>query len=229
MTDNLNECYYCGTTENVELHHCIHGNKELRSLSTSAHLIIPCCSTCHRGMNGIHGKYGKEKDLKLQTNCRSLYNGLVEGKCVCRGYAEILKAALKEHRELELSVYRMLKAELQKFQADKGVSYEITDDDVISLVGRLVKQRREAAEQFAAGGVQDRADSELAEVKVLEVYLPAQLSPEEVERIVRETVAEVGASSPKEMGKVMKAVMPKLKGQADGKLVKDTVSRVLQG
>ena len=140
-----------------------------------------------------------------------------------------LKTAMKEHRELELSVFRMLKAELQKFQADKGVSYEITDDDVITLVGRLVKQRKEAAEQFAAAGAKDRADSELAEVKVLEAYLPAQLSAEEVERIVRETVAEVGATSPKEMGKVMKAVMPKLKGQADGKLVKDVVSRVLQG
>lgn len=140
-----------------------------------------------------------------------------------------LKLALKERRELELSVCRMLKAEIQKFQADKGVSYEITDDDVISLVGRLVKQRKEAAEQFAAGGAQDRADSELAEVKVLEKYLPAQLSAEDVERIVRETVAEIGASSPKEMGKVMKAVMPKLKGQADGKLVKNVVMRVLQG
>lgn len=140
-----------------------------------------------------------------------------------------LKLALKERRELELSVCRMLKAEIQKFQADKGVSYEITDDDVISLVGRLVKQRKEAAEQFAAGGAQDRADSELAEVKVLEKYLPAQLSAEDVERIVRETVAEIGASSPKAMGKVMKAVMPKLKGQADGKLVKNVVMRVLQG
>lgn len=140
-----------------------------------------------------------------------------------------LKLALKERRELELSVCRMLKAEIQKFQADKGVSYEITDDDVISLMGRLVKQRKEAAEQFAAGGAQDRADSELAEVKVLEKYLPAQLSAEDVERIVRETVAEIGASSPKEMGKVMKAVMPKLKGQADGKLVKNVVMRVLQG
>ena len=95
-----------------------------------------------------------------------------------------LKTAMKEHRELELSVFRMLKAELQKFQADKGVSYEITDDDVVTLVGRLVKQRKEAAEQFAAAGAKDRADSELAEVKVLEAYLPAQLSAEEVERIV---------------------------------------------
>ena len=67
MTDNLNVCYYCGTTENVELHHCIHGNKENRSLSTSQHLLIGCCSLDHRGINGIHGKYGKEKDLKLQA------------------------------------------------------------------------------------------------------------------------------------------------------------------
>ena len=67
MTDNLKECYYCGTNENVELHHCIHGNKKMRQLSTAAHIIIPCCSTCHRGINGIHGKYGKEKDLRLKA------------------------------------------------------------------------------------------------------------------------------------------------------------------
>ncbi len=140
-----------------------------------------------------------------------------------------LKSAMKEHRQLELSVYRMLKAELQKFQADKGVGYEITDDDVVSLVGRLVKQRKEAAEQFADVGARDRADAELAEVKVLRGYLPEQLSEEDVERLVRETVAEVGATSPREMGKVMKAVMPKVKGKADGKLVKGVVSRVLQG
>ena len=174
-------------------------------------------------------KPSEARKRKRQELSRRRVRGECEVSALTERVSADLKAALKEHRELELSVYRMLKAELQKFQADKGVSYEITDDDVITLVGRLVKQRKEAAEQFAAAGAQDRADSELAEVKVLEVYLPAQLSPEEVERIVRETVAEVGATSPKEMGKVMKAVMPKLKGQADGKLVKDTVSRVLQG
>ena len=85
-----------------------------------------------------------------------------------------LKAAMKEHRELELSVFRMLKAELQKFQADKGVSYELSDDDVISLVGRLVKQRREAAEQYKAAGADDRAESELAEIEVLDAtFLPS--------------------------------------------------------
>ena len=67
MTDNLEQCYYCGTTKNVELHHCIHGNKTLRSASTSQHLLIGICSSCHRGLNGIHGKYGKEKDLRLQA------------------------------------------------------------------------------------------------------------------------------------------------------------------
>ncbi len=136
---------------------------------------------------------------------------------------------MKEHKELELSVFRMLKAELQKFQADKGVSYEITDADVVSLVGRLVKQRKEAAEQYKAVGANDRAQTELDENKVLEAYLPRQLDAAEVEKIVRETVAEIGATGPRDMGKVMKAVMPKVKGQADGKLVKDTVTRILQG
>ena len=67
MTDDLKHCYYCGTDENVELHHIVHGNKELRRLSTAAHILIPVCSACHRGLNGIHGKYGKEKDLRLQA------------------------------------------------------------------------------------------------------------------------------------------------------------------
>ena len=67
MTDNLKVCYYCGATEGVELHHCIHGNKELKRLATSQHLLIGCCALDHRGINGIHGKYGKEKDLRLQA------------------------------------------------------------------------------------------------------------------------------------------------------------------
>lgn len=73
MTDNLKVCYYCGTTEGVELHHCIHGNKENRALSTQFHLLIGCCSNCHRGINGIHGKYGKEKDLKLQAEAQQAW------------------------------------------------------------------------------------------------------------------------------------------------------------
>jgi uncharacterized protein YqeY len=140
-----------------------------------------------------------------------------------------LTSAMKAHKELELSVYRMLKAEIQKFHADKGLDYEVTDDDVITIVGRLVKQRREAAEQYKAVGAGDRAQNELDECRVLEVYLPKQLSAAEVEQYVRDAVAETGASGTRDMGKVMKIVMPKVKGRADGKLVKDTVMRVLQG
>lgn len=73
MTDNLKQCYYCGTTENVELHHCIHGDKKNRSLATQYHLLIGICSECHRGINGIHGKYGKEKDLKLQAEAQETW------------------------------------------------------------------------------------------------------------------------------------------------------------
>lgn len=140
-----------------------------------------------------------------------------------------LKNAMKEHRELELSVLRMLKSEIQKFQADRGADYCITDDDVVTLASRMVKQRREAAEQYQAAGAVDRARSELDESKILQSYLPRQLSAAEVEDLVRCAVVETGASSPKDMGKVMKALMPKLKGAADGKLVKDTVMRALRG
>ena len=73
MTNNLNECYYCGTTESVELHHCIHGNKKNRDLATTYHLLIGICSQCHRGIDGIHGKYGKEKDLKLQAEAQDVW------------------------------------------------------------------------------------------------------------------------------------------------------------
>ena len=73
MTDHLDVCYYCGTTENVELHHCIHGNKENRSLATQYHLLIGICGECHRGVNGIHGKYGYEKDLKLQADAQQAW------------------------------------------------------------------------------------------------------------------------------------------------------------
>lgn len=139
-----------------------------------------------------------------------------------------LKAALKEHRPLELSVYRMLKSELQKFQADKGLKYVLTDDDVITIVTRLVKQRLESAEQFKAAGATDRAEEELAESEVLRVYLPAPLSEEELTALVRDAITSTGAASMKDMGRVMGAVMPKVKGRAGGKLVQKVVMTLLK-
>ena len=141
--------------------------------------------------------------------------------------AHDLTQAMKERAEPRLSTLRMLKAELQKLQADKGKGVEITDEDVHAVIRRLIKQRKDAAEQYESGGANDRAESELAEIKILEPYLPKQLSDEQLDAMIADTAEEINASSPKDMGKLMKAVMSKAKGQADGSRVKDKVNAFL--
>ena len=141
--------------------------------------------------------------------------------------AHDLTQAMKAREEPRLSTLRMLKAELQKLQADKGKGVEITDDDVHTVIRRLIKQRKDAAEQYKAGGANDRAESELAEIRILEPYLPKQLGDDEIDAIISEAAKEIGASSPKDMGKLMKAVMSKAKGQADGSKVKERVNTFL--
>ena len=141
--------------------------------------------------------------------------------------AKDLLQAMKAHEEQKLSALRMLKAELQKLQADKGKSAEITDDDVYAIIKRLIKQRKDAAEQYKSGGAIDRAESELADIKFLEPYLPKQLDDSEIDKIIAESAIEINASSPKDMGKLMKTVMKKLAGQADGSRVKDKVNAFL--
>ncbi len=139
-----------------------------------------------------------------------------------------LKRAMKERNERELAVLRMVKAEEQKFQADKGRTYQVTDADLQGLIRRLIKQRREAAEQYSSGGANDRAQEELEEAKILEAYLPAQMAPDAVVQLISSVIAELGAASPRDMGKVMGAVMPKLQGLADGNFVRETVQRLLK-
>ena len=138
-----------------------------------------------------------------------------------------LTQAMKAREEPRLSTLRMLKAELQKLQADKGKSYEITDADVQAVIKRLIKQRKDAAEQYSAGGASDRAEAELAEVKILEPYLPKQMGDEELDSLIGEAAEEIHAASPKDMGKLMKAVMSKAKGLADGARVKERVTAFL--
>ena len=141
--------------------------------------------------------------------------------------AKDLMSAMKEKSEPKLSTLRMLKSELQKLQADKGKNAEISDDDVYTVIRRLIKQRKDAAEQYSAAGAKDRAESELSEIKILEPYLPKQLSDEEIDAMISESAKEINASSPKDMGKLMKAVMQKAKGLADGSKVKDRVNLFL--
>lgn len=138
-----------------------------------------------------------------------------------------LVAAMKRKDELTLGVLRMLKAAEQLAQVDKGRDNPLTDDDVLVLVRRLIKQRVEAAEMYDKGGAPDRAASELAEVKVLEAYQPAQLSDEDIVQIVARVAQETGAAGPKDMGKMMGKTMAAVKGQADGNRVKAAVQKYL--
>ena len=112
-------------------------------------------------------------------------------------------------------------------QVEKGKDKELTDDDVLVLVRRLIKQRVEAAEMYKAGGANDRAERELAEAKVLEAYQPAQMSDEDIAALVAKIAGELGAKGPKDMGKVMGKVMAAVKGQADGNRVKAAVQQHL--
>ena len=138
-----------------------------------------------------------------------------------------LVAAMKNRDELALSVVRMLKAAIQMAQVDKGRGTDLTDEDVVVLVQRLVKQRQEAAEQYRAGGAADRADRELEEARFLHGYLPEQLSDEELESLTRQVAQDTGAASPKDLGKVMGRVMPLVKGRAEGNRVRAAALKVL--
>lgn len=136
-----------------------------------------------------------------------------------------LKVALKSGAKEKVSTLRMLIAALKNKQIDKR--RPLTDEEVIETVRSLIKQRKDSIEQFAKGGRQDLVEKETAEAAILEAYLPQQLSREEVEVMVRAAIAETGAQGSKDMGKVMKALIPKIGGRADGKLVSELVKHAL--
>lgn len=138
-----------------------------------------------------------------------------------------LVVAMKNKDELKLSVLRTLKSAMQLAQVEKGKENALTDDDVLVLVRRLIKQRVEAAEMYKSGGAADRAERELAEAQVLEIYQPAQLSDEDILKIVAKVAEETGAAGPKDMGKMMGKTMAAVKGQADGNRVKSAVQHYL--
>ncbi len=138
-----------------------------------------------------------------------------------------LVQAMKDKDDVKLAVLRMLKSAVQLAQVEKGKDAEFTDDDVLLIVRRLIKQRSEAAELYKSGGAADRAERELAEAKILEVYQPAQLKDEELEKLVAEAAQSAGASGPKDMGRVMGKAMAAVKGQADGNRVRQAVQKYL--
>ena len=137
-----------------------------------------------------------------------------------------IAAAMKARDASRLSALRMLKAAVMNKSVEKG--RDLDDAEVLQVAASLVKQRRDSIEQFTNAGRTDLVEKETAELTVLQAYLPAAATPEEINAAVAEAIAETGASSPKDMGKVMKAVMPKLAGKnADGKAVNEAVRRTL--
>jgi uncharacterized protein YqeY len=136
--------------------------------------------------------------------------------------------AMRRQDQIRLVALRMLKAALVNREIDRGRALD--DGEARQVVGSLVKQRKDSIEQFMKGGRQDLADKEAAEIRVLEAYLPPSADPAAVEHAVVEAIAETGATSPKDMGRVMKAAMAKLAGQSvDGKTVNDLVRQKLAG
>ena len=136
-------------------------------------------------------------------------------------------AAMKAKETVRLNAVRSIKSAILLARTAEGASGELTDGDIVKLIQKLAKQRKEAAEQYVAAGRQELADNELAEAEVLAAYLPKQLTPEEVEAKLKEIIAEVGASAPSDMGKVMGVATKRLAGLADGKTISGIVRKLL--
>ena len=135
-----------------------------------------------------------------------------------------LKQSMLAKNELKTSVLRLLLSAINYFEINKGgAGYEASEEDVSTVLQQQVKQRRDSIEQFKAGRRQDLVDKEQKELEILQTYLPAQMSEEEIRTIVKETITQTGASSMSDMGRVMGALMPKVKGRADGNLVSKIV------
>ncbi len=138
-----------------------------------------------------------------------------------------MTAAMKAGDKLKLSTVRLLVSSIKYKELD--LKRELNDDEVRQVVATLLRQRQDSIEQFRKGNRNDLAEKEEKEVEILKRYMPPQLSVEDLRMIVKKAAAEVGAAGMKDMGKLMKAVMPELKGKADGKAINDAVKEVLGG
>ena len=138
---------------------------------------------------------------------------------------EDLKAAMKRSESIRLSALRMAKAAIKNVQIDKG--RELSDEEILSVLASMAKQRRESIEQFSRGGREELAEKERQELAVLQSYMPAQLSPDAIDALILQAIQESSARSEADMGRVMKLLMPKVKGVADGKWVNTRVKELL--
>ncbi|AIQ54240.1 MULTISPECIES: GatB/YqeY domain-containing protein [Paenibacillus] len=139
---------------------------------------------------------------------------------------EDMKQAMKSKDKFRLSTIRMVRSTINYSEIE--LKRTLDDNEVLDILSREIKQRKDALQEFESAGREELAANTKAEIEIIIKYLPAQLSEEEIKVIVQQTVQETGASSKSDMGKVMSALMPKVKGRADGKLVNQAVLQFLQ-
>ena len=140
---------------------------------------------------------------------------------------EDIKAAMKAKDAVAMAAVRAVKNEILLFKTAEGGSKDVTDGDVMKMIQKLIKQRKETAQIYVDNGRKELADNELAEANVMERYLPKQLSNEELEARIKEIIAETGATSIKDMGKVMGIATKRLAGVADGRAISTAVKTLL--
>jgi uncharacterized protein YqeY len=138
-----------------------------------------------------------------------------------------MRDAMRSRDERRTQTLRMALAAAQNQRIARG--RELTDDEVVDVLTRQVKQRRESIEMYRSGGREDRAANEEAEAEILAEFLPEQLSEDEITALARDAIGESGAASPADMGRVMGRLAPQTKGRADGRLVSEIVRRLLAG
>jgi len=135
-------------------------------------------------------------------------------------------AVMKSGDKVALSVLRMLKSDLKYKQIE--LNQKLTDEDCLDVLSHAAKKCRDAIREYGKAGRDDLAAKEKAELEIIKKYLPEQISDEEIERLIKEAIAETNASTPAEIGLVMKEIMPKVKGKADGRRVNELVLNILK-
>lgn len=139
-----------------------------------------------------------------------------------------MKEAMKARDEAKVSTIRMLRAAIKNKEIEKGgTSYKLSDKEIIDVIITAIKQRKDSIEQFTKGNRNDLAEKEKKEAEILQGYLPPQMSEDDIKAEVKKAIAETGAVSQKDMGKVMKALMPRVAGKADGAVVNRLVKELI--
>jgi uncharacterized protein YqeY len=139
---------------------------------------------------------------------------------------EDMKSSMKNKDTLRKNTITMVRASIKQREVDERI--ELTDEDIIDIIAKQVKEKRDVIQDFEKGGREDLVEQTKKEIEILLEYLPKQLTEEEVEEIVKETIKEVDAKSIKDIGLIMKSVMPKIKGKADGSMVNSIARKYLK-